>query len=102
MFREEFLCLNGFPVLDTAKVRENRQLANATFFLQPAYLIDHFFRRSDEANFLLYDIIVSQLCQTFQGSAGIKLVTLCDQFLHREILKYTQSPLNMQELRRDR
>src|SRR6266436_4013785 len=58
MLGEHVLCLHALPVLQPAKVGDDRQFTNSTFFLQRPYLLDDFFRRADEADLLIDDFVI--------------------------------------------
>ena len=66
-----------------AEVRDDRQLVDRCLLSQSADLSNDLFRRADEANLLLEDVLVGQLRQPFQGAAGVEAVTLGEQFLAR-------------------
>src|SRR6476619_2119368 len=57
---EDLLRLNALPIFESAKIRNNRQFADAALSLQVFDLPDDLLRRSDESNFLLYDFVVRQ------------------------------------------
>src|SRR6516164_2735636 len=55
---EQFLRLDAFPAFQTAKIRNNGQLADAALGLQVLDLPDDLLRRADEADFLIHNFVV--------------------------------------------
>src|SRR5260370_16058167 len=77
---KEVLCLDGFPVFESAKIGDDGQFADSTFGLQISNLADHLRRRANEANLLVHNLFVGQLGQRFERSDGLEPVTLAPQF----------------------
>src|SRR5580704_15604094 len=68
---EQVLRLNAFPVLQAAKVRDNRKLSDSAFLFQVLDLANDFFRRTNETNLLLHDLLIAEFRQRLQRTAGI-------------------------------
>ena len=69
---EQMLRLDTLPVLQTPKVRDDRQFTNSALFFETFDLADYLFRRADEADLLFHNLVVRELGQRLQRAAGIK------------------------------
>ena len=58
MFRKHLLGLDALPVINSSKIGNDGQFANATFFLQVLDLLQDFCRSADEGDFLFDDLFV--------------------------------------------
>ena len=60
---EKLLRLDALPMVESAEVGDNGQLADAAFRLKILDLPDDFFRCSDETDFLVHDFVVGEFSQ---------------------------------------
>ena len=70
-------------MLDAAEVGEYRKLADAAFLAQRTNLVNDLVRRADKTDFAFDNVVVTELCKTLQGAAGIKTISFRDQLFFR-------------------
>src|SRR5580704_4785956 len=72
---KQFLRLDDLPVVDAAEVRHDGKLRDRRLFPQLADLSNHLRWRSDEGDLLRKNVLVGQLRQRFERTAGIEAVS---------------------------